>query len=98
MFFSEYKIQCLTGKKTDSYGAVYCLYIPYWTKVSRTDFKAAVLNLYHQRFSFTKMRKRKITTDNSVNNIHSANTTAIETSHDTKPKTRKKKFSNNLSQ
>ena len=44
--YSEYQIQ-----KNDSYCASYCLYIIYLTKVLGIDFKAAVLNLYYQRFS-----------------------------------------------
>ena len=41
--YSEYQIQ-----KNDSFCASYCLYIIYLTKVSGTDFKSAVLNLYYQ--------------------------------------------------
>ena len=44
-FYSEYQIQ-----KNDSFGASYCLYIIYLTKVLEIDFKSAVLNLYYQRF------------------------------------------------
>ena len=44
--YSEYQIQ-----KNDSFGASYCLYIIYLTKVEGVDFKSAVLNLYYQRFS-----------------------------------------------
>ena len=43
--YSEYQIQ-----KNDSFCASYCLYIIYLTKVLGIDFKAAVLNLYYQRF------------------------------------------------
>ena len=48
--YSDYKIQGLTSKR-DSYCASYCLYILYLKKVSGTDFKSAVLNLFHPRFS-----------------------------------------------
>ena len=41
--YSEYQIQ-----KNDSFGASYCLYIIYMTKVLGIDFKSAVLNLYYQ--------------------------------------------------
>ena len=44
--YSEYQ-----NKKTDSYCALYCLYILHLTKVLGIDFKSAVLNLYYQRFS-----------------------------------------------
>ena len=43
---SEYQIQ-----KEDSFCGSYCLYIIYLTKVLGIDFKSAVLNLYHQKFS-----------------------------------------------
>ena len=45
--YSEYKIQGQTCKK-DSYGASYCLYIVYLTKVLGIDFDSAVVNLYYQ--------------------------------------------------
>ena len=41
------------------------------------------------------MTLRKITIDNNVNYIHSANTPAIEISHDTKLDARKKNASDN---
>ena len=44
--YSEYQYQ-----KNDSFCASYCLYMIYLTKVLCIDFKCAVLNLYHQRFS-----------------------------------------------
>ena len=44
--YSEYQIQ-----KNDSFCASYCLSIIYLTKMLGNDFKSAVLNLYHQRFS-----------------------------------------------
>ena len=44
--YSEYQIQ-----KIDGFCASYCLYIIYLTEVIGIDFKSAVLNLYHQRFS-----------------------------------------------
>ena len=59
--YSEYQIQ-----KNDSFCASCCLYIIYLTKVICIDFKSAVLNLYHQRFSEYEMLLRKITIDNSV--------------------------------
>ena len=44
------------------------------------------------------MTLRKITIDNSEKYIHSANAPAIESSHKTKPNTRKKITSKDLSQ
>ena len=44
-------IQNIKYKKNDSFCASYCLYSIYFTKVEGIDFKSAVLNLYHQRFS-----------------------------------------------
>ena len=41
-------IQNIRYKKNDSFCAS-CLYIIYFTKVLRIDFKSAVLNLYYQR-------------------------------------------------
>ena len=43
--YSEYKTQSLTIKR-DSYGASYCFYILYLTKVLGIDFESAVLNLF----------------------------------------------------
>ena len=41
--YSEYKIQT-----NDIFCGSFCLYIKYLTKVTRIDFKSAVLNLYYQ--------------------------------------------------
>ena len=43
---SGYQIQ-----ENDNFGASYCLYIIYLTKVLGIDFKSAVSTLYYQRFS-----------------------------------------------
>ena len=56
--YSENKTQVLTNKRS-SYCASDCLYTVFLTKVLKTDFKFAVLNVYYQRFSLLKGRYGK---------------------------------------
>ena len=62
--YSEYKIQSLT-KKRDSFCASYCLFINHLTKVSGTEFKSDVLNLYYQMIQkcwYCLQNKRRLIT------------------------------------
>ena len=71
----------------------------YLTKIIEIGFKSSALNLRYQRFSYSQMTLRKRTIDNSVKNIHSANSSPNQNSHDHKlktasiPRRRNKKFS-----